>query len=168
LMNCLGPLLNPVGARNQVVGVYNGALVEPLASALVGLGSVRALVVHGSDGLDEITLTGPTRACFVGEGEPRGFEIDPTEFGFSLAPPEALIGGSPKENAVTLRAILDGEQGALRNIVLMNAGAAIWVAGMGSDLAEGIELAKESLDRGAARDKLAQLVHASNETGGST
>ncbi len=161
LMNCLGPLLNPVSARHQVVGVYDVSLVEPLARALEALGGARALVVHGSDGMDEITTTGPTSACFVGEGEPRLFEIQPTELGIALASPGQLAGGTPEENAETLRAILGGEMGPRRDIVLLNAGAAIWVADSSPDLAQGIEAARESIDTGSARQKLADLVSAS-------
>ncbi len=160
LMNCLGPLLNPVGVRHQVVGVYSAALVEPLAQALAGLGAARALVVHGSDGLDEITTSGPTSACFVAQGAPETFEIRPGDYAISLVAPSAIAGGSPAENAEITRSVLDGQAGAQRDVVVLNAGAAIWVAGASPDLAGGIELARQSIDRGAARHKLDALVQA--------
>ena len=160
LMNCLGPLLNPVGARHQVVGVYDAALVDPLARALEGLGGARALVVHGCDGMDEITTTGPTQACFVGEGLPRSFEIHPGDFDIPTSSPTQLAGGDPGENAQILRAILDGETGPRRDVVLLNSGAAIWVAGFSSDLAGGLEVARESIDSSAAKSKLDELVRA--------
>jgi len=165
LMNCLGPLLNPVAARQQVVGVYDVALVEPLARALVELGGARALVVHGCDGMDEITTTGATRACIAGDAEPRVFEIIPTDFNIPLASPDQLSGGTPDENAEILRGILAGEPGPRRDIVVLNAGAAIWVAGFSSDLARGVERAQQSIDTGAAREKLDELVRVSRAAG---
>ena len=163
LMNCLGPLLNPVGVRHQVVGVYSETLVVPLATALVALGAERALVVHGSDGLDEITTTGPTRACFAAHGETEAMEILPTEFDIPLALPGDLRGGSPEENAEVLREVLDGKTGPQRDIVVLNAGAAIWVAGASPNLARGIDCARKSIDVGEAQQKLAALIRATND-----
>ncbi|MCH7869623.1 MAG: anthranilate phosphoribosyltransferase [Myxococcales bacterium] len=163
LMNCLGPLLNPAGVRHQVVGVYSAGLVAPLAQALADLGAERALVVHGSDGLDEITTTGPTRACFATQGELDSFEILPTDFGIAIAAASDLQGGSPEENAEILRNVLAGEAGAQRDVVAINAGAAIWVAGASSDLAGGIDRARASIDSGEAQQKLAALIRATND-----
>jgi anthranilate phosphoribosyltransferase len=163
LMNCLGPLLNPAGVRHQVVGVYSAQLVEPLAQALAGLGAVRALVVHGSDGLDEITTTGPTRACSVLQGATESFEIRPEDCAISRATSTDIRGGSPAENAEILRSVLAGRPGAQRDIVVLNAGAAIWIADASRDLAEGVVRAKESIDCGAAEQKLEALIAATRE-----
>ena len=165
LMNCLGPLLNPVGARYQVVGVYARDLVEPLAAALAELGASRALVVHGSDGLDEITTTGPTAACLVGGGAPECFEIEPESLGPPRSEAADLTGGDAAANARMLRAILDGEPGPRRHIVTLNAAAALWVAEAVEDLGAGLERAQESIDTGAARDRLDALVRETNEAG---
>lgn len=160
LMNCLGPLLNPLGVERQLVGVYADDLVEPLAAALGELGAERALVVHGSDGLDELTTMGPSRVALLEDEQLHGFGVDPQAY--DLPPPVAgaLRGGDAEENAKILRAVLEGEVGARRDVVAFNAGAAIWVAGMAEDLAEGLVLARESLDSGAARERLEQLVRA--------
>ena len=160
LLNCLGPLLNPAGARNQIVGVYARSLVEPLASALGELGADRALVVHGSDGLDEITTTGPTHAALAEGGDVRVFEIQPEEFGLPRADAKDLAGGDAQENAGILRAVLAGEEGPRRNIVCLNAAGALWAARAAGDLAEGLAAARASIDSGAAEKKLAALVEA--------
>ena len=166
LMNCLGPLLNPVGAKRQLVGVYARALVEPLAHVLGMLGSERALVVHGADGLDEITVTGPTYAALLERNAVRAFTIEPTAVGVSLAPTAALAGGDAAENARITRAILEGEPGPRQEIVVLNAGAALWVADAAPDLAAGVALARRSIASGAAKAKLAALVEASRALGG--
>ena len=160
LANCLGPLLNPVGVRRQVVGVYAAELVAPIAAALGRLGSERALVVHGSDGLDEITTTGTSEAALFEAGEVRPLRIDPAELGLPRASGAALRGGDASENAAILRAVLAGELGPPRDLVCVNAAAALWVAGAAADLAEGMERARASLDSGAARERLARLVEA--------
>lgn len=160
LMNCLGPLLNPVGVRRQLVGVYDPALVEPLAEALGCLGAERALVVRGEDGLDEITTTAPTRAAWWAEGRLRTLRIEPRELGIPRARPEDLVGGDAEENAARIRSILAGDPGPARDVVLINAAAAIWVAGEVRDLAEGLERARASLDGGQARARLEALVAA--------
>ncbi len=166
LMNCLGPLLNPVGVRRQLVGVYDRGLVESLAGALGDLGSERALVVHGADGLDEITTTDVTWAAwFDGTGVER-LEIEPREFGIERASAADLAGGDASDNARIVRAVLDGERGPARDIVVLNAGAALWVGGAAEDLAGGVARAAESLDSGAARERLAALVRASAEAEG--
>jgi len=160
LMNCMGPLLNPLGVRRQMIGVYDRALVSALAQALAQLGSERVLVVHGSDGLDEITITGVTHAALLERGAVRELAIDPRAHGIALAEPDALRGGDAAENAAIALSILDGEAGPRRDVVLLNAAGVLWVAGAAGDLAEGLALARESLDSGAARAKLAALVAA--------
>jgi anthranilate phosphoribosyltransferase len=159
-MNCLGPLLNPVGVRYQLVGVYADPLVIVLAEALGQLGAVRALVVHGSDGLDEVTTVGPTHAALFAEGRVRSFVIDPAEFEIPLPTPGSLRGGDASENAAIIRGVLRGEPGACRDITLLNAAAALWVAGAAADLAAGLDLARKSVDSGAAAERLRRLVEA--------
>jgi anthranilate phosphoribosyltransferase len=161
LMNCLGPLLNPVGVRRQLIGVYSEALVEPLAGALLELGSERVLVVHGCDGLDELTTTGRSAAALGDAGGVRCFEVDPVPLGIPLATPEALRGGDAAANAAIVRTVLAGEPGACRDVVILNAAAALWVGEVAEDLESGLELARRSIDSGAARAKLEALVKAS-------
>jgi anthranilate phosphoribosyltransferase len=161
LMNCLGPLLNPTGVRRQLVGVYARPLVEPLAAALGDLGAVRALVVHGDDGLDEITVTGCSHAAEFRDGKVEALVIDPRALGLPLARPEDLAGGSPEENAAIVRAILEGETGPRRDVVLINAAAALWVADAAADLSAGLLLARQSIDSGRAYRCLTSLVDAS-------
>jgi anthranilate phosphoribosyltransferase len=168
LMNCLGPLLNPVGVRRQLVGVYERGLVERLAEALGALGSERALVVHGSDGLDELTTTGPSWAAHWRKGALETLEIDPQALGIAVAAPEALRGGDAVHNAGILRRVLEGSQGPERDLVLLNAAAALWVADAAGDLKEGLMRARESVDSGSARERLAALVRASAEAGGAS
>jgi anthranilate phosphoribosyltransferase len=167
LMNCLGPLLNPMGVRLQLVGVYSPELVEPLAEALGELGAIRALVVHGSDGLDEITTRGRTETALLEDGGVSPFSIDPAALGIPPPLPGALRGGTADQNAKIVRSLLDGEAGARRDIVLINAGAALWVAGAAKDLEEGMELARQSIDSGAARERLEKLIAASGAGMGS-
>ena len=162
LMNCMGPLLNPLGVRRQMIGVYDRALVPALAAALGELGSERVLVVHGSDGLDEVTTTGPTHAALLDAGRVREFEIYPETLGVPHATGDALRGGDAAENAAIAIAVLEGEGGPRREIVLLNAAAVLWVAGAAADLGVGLALARASLDSGAARAKLAALVDATN------
>ncbi len=163
LMNCLGPLLNPVGARYQLVGVYAAALLEPLAAALGELGAKRALVVHGCDGLDELTITGPSDAVLYDGGRLQALRIEPTRLGLPLASADALAGGDVATNARIVRAVLEGEPGPRRDVVALNAAAARWVAGAADDLAAGLAQARESIDSGAARERLAALVRTSAE-----
>lgn len=161
LMNCLGPLLNPVGVRRQLVGVYSEALVEPLARALGDLGAERALVVHGSDGLDELTTTGKSSAAHFAAGSVQRIEVDPNELGIPTATASALRGGDADENSTIVRSVLEGERGARRDVVVLNAAAALWVGDAAPNLAAGIELAGRSIDEGGARAKLEGLVKAS-------
>jgi anthranilate phosphoribosyltransferase len=157
----MGPLLNPVGAKRQLVGVYARGLVETLAHVLSELGCERALVVHGDDGLDEITTTTRSQAALLSHGKITAFGIAPEEFGIERASPDALAGGDARENAEIARAILAGEPGPRRDVVLLNAAAALFVAEAAPDLATGIELARDSIDSGAARGRLEALIEAS-------
>ncbi|MDH3687513.1 MAG: anthranilate phosphoribosyltransferase [Myxococcales bacterium] len=161
IMNCLGPLLNPVGVRRQVVGVYAAELVEPLAHALAELGAERALVVHGDDGLDELTTTTTSRTALWDGREVTLGTVDPGSLGIPAAAPGALAGGDAEQNAAIVRAVLTGEAGPARDIVQLNAAAALWVADAASDLAEGLALAAETLDSGRAAAKLDQLIEVS-------
>lgn len=162
VFNVLGPLTNPAGAKRQLIGVYDGALTEALAGVLGQLGSDRALVVHGSDGLDEITLTGPTQVSELRDGQVSTRQIDPRDFGLQLAPAEALQGGDAAYNARILREVLDGREGPRRDVVLINAAAAIAVGGRAEDTTAGLELARASIDSGRARQALDRLVEVSN------
>lgn len=162
VFNVLGPLTNPAGAKRQLIGVYDGALTEALAGVLGQLGSERALVVHGSDGLDEITLTGPTQVSELRDGSVSTRQIDPRDFGLQLAPAEALQGGDAAYNAHILREVLDGREGPRRDVVLINAAAAIAVGGRAEDTTAGLELARASIDSGRARQALDRLVEVSN------
>lgn len=163
LFNLLGPLSNPAGARRQVMGVFAADLVEPLAQALRKLGAQRAWVVHGEDGLDELTLTGRSFVAEVIGGAVRTFTVTPADAGLSEAPAAALKGGPPQENAAALRALLDGERSAYRDIVILNAAAAMIVADRAASLTEGAEMAAASIDEGKAKEALASLVRISNE-----
>ena len=163
LMNCLGPLLNPLGVSRQLVGVYSADLLEPLGEALGELGAERALVVHGRDGLDEVTLTDVTDAVRLEGGRLTRLVIDPREWGLELARPEELAGGTPQENAQRLKAVLEGVPGPGRDVVVLNAAAAIWTAGQAEGLEDGIARATQSLESGAARAKLDALIVATAE-----
>lgn len=158
VFNLLGPLTNPAQASAQVVGVYSAELVETVAEALSMLGLKRALVVHGSDGLDEITVTGPTRVAEVRNGTVRSYEIAPEQFGIERSPMESLMGGDATQNAAVIRAILAGEQSAKRDVALLNAAAALVAAGRVDTIGDGLPLAKQSIDSGKAAEKLAALV----------
>lgn len=162
IFNLLGPLSNPAGVTRQMVGVFSRHWVQPLAEVLRNLGAKSAWVVHGSDGLDEITLTGPTYVAALENGEIRLFEITPDEAGLPNAATEDLKGGDAAENAASLRAVLEGKPGAFRNVALLNAAATLVVAGKAKDLKEGVALGAKSLDSGAAMDKLELLVKVSH------
>lgn len=162
VFNILGPLTNPAGAKRQLLGVFDGALTEALADVLRELGSEQALVVHGSDGLDEITLTGPTQVSELRDGHVSTRQIHPGDFGLQTVPAEALKGGDADHNARILRGVLDGEEGPQRDVVLLNAAAAIVVGGRAEDITAGLEVARASIDSGKARQALDRLVEVSN------
>jgi anthranilate phosphoribosyltransferase len=159
MFNLLGPLTNPAHASGQVVGVYALEMVEKLAQALSMLGLDRALVVHGLDGLDEITITGPTRVAEARDGSVRTYEVVPEEFGLERAALEDISGGDAAENAATIRDVLSGKKSPRRDVVLLNSAAALVAASRADRLAEAVPLAAESIDSGAAAAKLAALVN---------
>src|SRR5437764_1235046 len=163
MFNLLGPLTNPARASGQVVGVYSLDLVEKLAEALSMLGLRRALVVHGLDGLDEITITGKTRIAEAREGSVRSYEVEPEEFGMKPATLQEISGGDAEENAEIIRAVVGGEKSARRDVVLLNAAAALVAAGRAEHVAQAIPIAAKSIDAGAAAAKLAALVHFSSQ-----
>jgi anthranilate phosphoribosyltransferase len=163
VFNLLGPLTNPANASAQVVGVYSESLVEKLAHALCELGLHRALVVHGADGLDEITISGPTKIAEVRDGSVRTYEVKPEDFGLQRAPLNAISGGDAETNANIIRQILDGESSPRRDVVVLNAAAALVTASRADSIAQGIPLALRSLDDGLAKTKLKELVSFTNQ-----
>jgi anthranilate phosphoribosyltransferase len=158
IFNLLGPLSNPAGANRQLLGVFAKEWVEPLAHVLKKLGSERAWVVHGSDGMDELTTTGPSTVAELRKGEVSVFEVTPEEAGLARAKPQDLIGGTPDDNAAAMTALLDGEAGAYRDIVLLNTAAALMVCNKADSLKEGVEMAALAIDDGGAKAVLANLV----------
>ncbi len=162
IFNLLGPLSNPAGVVRQMVGVFSRQWVEPLAQVLKNLGSDSVWVVHGSDGLDEITLTGPTFVAALENGNIRSFEVTPEEAGLGRVGGEALKGGDADSNAVALKSVLDGKPGAYRDVALLNAAAALIVAGKAKSLSDGVAIGKQSLDSGAAAARLKHLIAVSN------
>ena len=162
IFNLLGPLANPAGAKYQIVGVFGKEWVEPIAQVLALLGTMRAWVVHGSDGLDELTTTGISDVAVVDAGKVSTFRISPRNAGLPDARPEDLTGGNAVENAAHIRAVLGGLHGPLRDIVLLNAAAALLVAGKANTLREGVALASESIDSGKALAVLEALVRLSH------
>src|SRR6201996_6557379 len=166
IFNLLGPLSNPAGVKRQMVGVFSRQWVQPLAQVLKNLGSESAWVVHGSDGLDEITLTGPTFVAALENGSIRTFEVTPEEAGLDRAGAEGLKGGDASANAVALQGVLDGKPSAYRDVALLNAAAALVVAGKAATLKEGVALGAKSLDSGAAAARLKHLIAVSNDRRG--
>ena len=162
LLNLLGPLANPGGVKRQVVGVYAPAWTGPIAQALQKLGSVHAWVVHGSDGLDEITTTGPTRVAELKDGAISEFEVTPEDAGLPRATLDQLKGGDAQVNAAAIREVLAGESGPFRDIVLMNAAAALIVGGKAASLTDGVGRAAHAIDTGAAARALDKLVAVTN------
>ena len=163
VFNILGPITNPARPKMELLGVYDPLLVEPLAKVLTSLGTTRGMVVHGWDGLDEISASAPTEICDFRDGEYRTSEIRPEDFGLPLGLKSEIVGGTPDENAAITRNILDGkDHTARRNIVLLNAGAGLYIADKAPTLSEGVALAAELIDSGAASAKLAQFREASN------
>ena len=157
LFNILGPLANPAGASVQVLGVYSDSLVDIMAQVLVNLGSQHCFIVHGSDGLDEITITGPSRICEGREGRTSCYRIDPGDFGMKRAALKDIAGGDPEENAKLLTAVLQGEKGPRRDVTLLNAAPALVACEKAGSLKEGVEAAAISIDSGAALEKLHAL-----------
>ena len=162
VFNILGPLTNPGSPSMQLLGVYDDYLVEPLAQVLVSLGVKRGMVVYGLDKLDEISVSSPTRICEIRDGWFRSTVIKPEDFGFERCAKEELKGGSPKENAEITRRILQGERGHKRDAVLMNAGAALYIGGKADSMKEGIALAADLIDSGAAMRTLEKFIEVSN------
>jgi anthranilate phosphoribosyltransferase len=163
IFNILGPLASPANANLQLLGVYDENLVEPMARVLAKLGVKRAMVVHGHDGLDEVTLTAKTTVCEVNEGRVNSFFLDPHQFGFEYCRPEDLIGGDPITNAEIARGILNGEKGPKRDIVLLNSAVCLYMAYNNITLRECVRLAAETIDSGRAMEKLNSFVRLSNE-----
>lgn len=162
IFNLLGPLSNPAGVRRQMVGVFSRQWVQPLAQVLKNLGAESVWVVHGSDGLDEITLTGPTSVAALENGTIRSFEVTPEDAGLGRSAAGSLKGGDADANAVALKSVLEGKPSAYRDVALLNAAAALIVAGRASNLKDGVAIGTQSLDSGAAAAKLKQLVAVSN------
>jgi anthranilate phosphoribosyltransferase len=158
VFNVLGPLTNPAGARAQVVGVYAPELVRTIAEVLARLGAHRAYVVHGAEGIDELSPAGPNLVCEVVDGRVVEIRLDPLDLGVPRCAPEELRGGSPTENAQAIRAVFAGDDGGRRDAVLLNAAGAIAAAGHAGDLREGLEQAREAVDSGAAAARLDELV----------
>ena len=162
IFNVLGPLTNPARADRQVLGVYRADLVETLARVLAGLGCRRGFVVHGDDGMDELTLTGATQVAEICDGQVTLATVTPEQFGFGRCPLSELQGGDAVQNAAIVRAVLSGEPGPKRDVVLLNAGFALVAAGVADKVATGIDRARTAIDSGAARGRLEQLVTLTN------
>jgi anthranilate phosphoribosyltransferase len=158
IFNLLGPLTNPAGAQAQVLGVFSADVLELIAETLRELGTERAMVLHGAGGLDEISLAGPTQVVELNGGMLRRYEVTPEDFGMKRAPLEEIRGGTAAENATLIRRIFEGEQGARRDIVAVNAGAALVVTGVAKTLREGAEVADEAVKSGAAKKKLEEMA----------
>lgn len=162
IFNILGPLTNPAGVRRQLTGAFSADLIRPMAETLLALGSIKAWLVHGGDGTDEISIAAPTRVAAVEQGQIREFTLHPEDAGLPYHPFEKIMGGTPAENAAALRALLDGAPGAYRDAVLLNAAAALVVADKATSLTEGVDMARQSIDSGAAKGKVADLARLTN------
>lgn len=162
IFNILGPLTNPAMATHQLIGIYSGELVAVIAHVLKNLGSVRAMIVHGLEGLDEISLCGPTKVAELRDGQVKEYAIEPEQFGFKRCRLEELHGGNAAQSAIIVRGVLDGKKGPARDVVLLNSGAALYVSGSAATIDDGIRLAAESIDSTKARQKLEQLVAMTN------
>ena len=158
VFNLLGPLTNPAGVKRQLTGAFSRQWIRPMAEVLAALGSTSAWLVHGGDGTDELSIAGVSWVAALKDGEISEFEVHPEDAGLPVHPFEALLGGEPAANAAAFRTLLDGATGAYRDAVLLNAAAALQVAGRVSDLPSGVELARESIDSGAARGKVTALA----------
>ena len=165
IFNFLGPLTNPAGAGRQLIGVSDRRYQETIAEALLGLETTHALVVASDDGLDELSVCARTRVIEVKEGATEEWFASPADYGLQQSSLGEVAGGSPEENAAAARGVLDGEAGARRDLVVLNAGAAIYVGGRARDLAQGVEAAQQAIDSGAAGDVLTRLVELSARLG---
>ena len=164
VFNILGPLSNPAGANMELMGVYDQALVEPLAQVMANLGVNRGMVVYGQDSLDEISMCAPTSVCEIKDGKFTSYEITPEQFGYEKCEKGALTGGTPAENAEITKAILKGEErGSKRQAVCLNAGVALYIAGKAASMEEGVKLAESLIDNGAALKKLEEFVEETNK-----
>ena len=164
VFNILGPLSNPAGANMELMGVYDEALVKPLAQVMANLGVIRGMVVFGQDSLDEISMSAPTSVCEIKNGTFTSYVLTPEQFGYERCTKEELQGGTPQENAKITRDILEGkEKGAKRHAVCLNAGAALYIAGKADTIEAGVKLAEQMIDSGAAKNKLEEFIAKSNE-----
>ena len=164
VFNILGPLSNPAGANMELMGVYDKALVEPLAQVMANLGVTRGMVVFGQDSLDEISMSAPTSVCEIKDGKFTSYVLTPEQFGYERCTKEELQGGTPQENAEITKAILEGkETGAKRHAVCLNAGAALYIAGKADSIETGVKLAEQLIDSGAALKKLEEFIEKSNQ-----
>ena len=161
IFNILGPLTNPAGVKRQLTGAFSRALIRPMAETLQALGSEKAWLVHGSDGTDELSIAGPSWVAIL-DKEVTEIEVSPEDAGLPVHPFEAILGGTPKENVIAFRALLDGETGAYRDAVLLNAAAALVIADKANSLSEGVEVARESIDSGSAKAKVEALARATH------
>ena len=162
IFNILGPLTNPAGVKRQLTGTFSDTLLRPMAETLLALGAIKAWLVHGGDGTDEISIAAPTKVAALEHGQIREFTLHPEDAGLPYHPFEHVLGGTPTENATAFRALLDGAKGAYRDAVLLNAAAALVVADKAASLSDGVAMARESLDSGAAKAKVAALVRLTN------
>jgi anthranilate phosphoribosyltransferase len=162
IFNLLGPLSNPAGVKRQMIGVFSRQWIEPMAHVMKNLGAEAVWVVHGSDGLDEITTAGPTAVAALENGQVRTFEINPADIGIKAASPDDLRGGDASQNAKALLDVLGGARTPFRDIAVLNAAAAIVVSGKAKDLKDGVEQAAKAIDSGAAKARLDKLVAVSN------
>lgn len=162
IFNILGPLANPAGPVYQVMGVYDESMLEPMAKVLSNLGIKRGMVVYGQDRMDELTVSAPTSVCEIDNGKLTVYTITPEQFGFTRCNKEELVGGTPEENAEITRAILKGEKGPKRDVTVLNAGAALYIAGKAAGIAEGVKLAEELVDSGRAMEQLEKFIALSN------
>jgi anthranilate phosphoribosyltransferase len=163
IFNILGPLTNPAGVKRQLTGAFSRDLIRPMAETLGQLGSEKAWLVHGSDGTDELTITGVSWVSALENGQVTDFEVNPEDAGLPIHPFEDIIGGTPEENARDFNALLDGVQNAYRDAVLLNSAAALVVADVATDLKQGVEMARTSIDSGAARDKITTVARITQE-----
>jgi anthranilate phosphoribosyltransferase len=164
IFNIMGPISNPAGVKRQLIGVFSSQWLEPIAQVLDNLGTEHAWVVHGSDGLDEITVTGPTEICELKDHRIRRFQVSPGDIGLSMSSAAEIRGGDPASNAAAIRDLLDGGKGAYRDIVIMNAAAALVVADAAPDFARGASMAAVAIDSGRARNALDHLIRVTTAT----